>query len=310
MPQRLFVFVQMEFPWVLGPADSRYLLRGHTDGEPEHVVVIDTVETGRADTARGRTGSRPSILRRSSARTGSTEVAPEPEPERVSATRVTVIDPVSLSAENQAHAWLEELDSDRDVRAAIAVINRVVHSHRIASADPYVHEVSPSQALVIRAGWGEGEQVADGRWLRARELSWGERGRGGAAPLRGARKRASALRPQERLAELLGARGETLLCEELALRARLDLDQGRLRHAVLELDGALSLAAVELRAEDRPDLLIRIAELEQLHTGIAEHARAARSDDASALDTDDLTHALERLEAALRARSATGFNLK
>ena len=38
------------------------------------------------------------------------------------------------------------------------------------SADPYVHEVSPAQALVIRAGWGEGEQVADGRWLHAREL--------------------------------------------------------------------------------------------------------------------------------------------
>ena len=39
--------------------------------------------------------------------------------------------------------------------------------------------------------------------------------------------KAAALRSEERLAELLGARDRPLLCEELALRARLDLDQDR-----------------------------------------------------------------------------------
>ena len=102
------------------------------------------------------------------------------EPAAVSTTRATVIDPVSLSAENQARAWLEELDREREVLAATAVLNRVVHAHRVAAADPYVHEVSPEQALVIRAGWGEGEQVADGAWLHARELPW----RVGGAPAR------------------------------------------------------------------------------------------------------------------------------
>ena len=41
MGERLFIFVQMEFPWVLGPPDGRYLLRGEDDaglpggGQPE-----------------------------------------------------------------------------------------------------------------------------------------------------------------------------------------------------------------------------------------------------------------------------------
>jgi hypothetical protein len=325
MPQRLFVFVQMEFPWLLGPVDSRYLLRGSTDGEPQHVVVIETLATARADAARTRLGSRASLRRRAAAQGAGAELEPQPQPERVSSTRVTVIDPVPLSAENQARAWLDDLDGARDVHAAVTVVNRVLYAHRIASADAYVHEVSAAQALVVRAGWGEGEQVAEGRWLHARELASGGHGRRLAARPRGrdsaagsrelggptARGRAGALalRPPERLSELLGAHDETLLCEELALRARLDFDQGRPRHAALELDDSLALARAELRTEDRQDLLIRIAELEQLHSGVAEQARQVREHDAAALDEDALEHALERLEAALRARSATGFKL-
>ncbi len=292
----------MEFPWILGPPDGRYLLRAEQDGEPERVVVIDTLLASR-DRKAARGGS---ILRRS----GSAEAPPEPEPESVSTTRVTVIDPISLSAENQARAWLDDLGGDREVLAAIAIVNRVLYSHRIASADPHVHEVSPAQALAIRAGWGEGEQVADGRWLHARLLPWERPGRGPGGALRGGRARSLALRPQERLAELLGARGQVLGCEELALRARLDLDHGRTRLAALELDRALALGAAELRSETRPDLDIRIAELEQLHTGVAEHATGALGRETADTDVEVLTHALERLEAALRARSATGFSLQ
>src|ERR1019366_544708 len=118
------------------------------------------------------------------------------------------------------------------------------------SADPYVHEVSAEQALVIRAGWGEGEQVADGVWMHARELPW--RGPAGVRRKK-IGDRAAALRPQERLAVLLGARGSTLLCEDLVLRARLDLDHRRVSQAALELEAAYAAALGELPSERRED---------------------------------------------------------
>jgi hypothetical protein len=43
MPQQLFVFIQLEFPWRLGPADGRYLIRRASDDEPERVVVLGTL---------------------------------------------------------------------------------------------------------------------------------------------------------------------------------------------------------------------------------------------------------------------------
>ncbi len=46
----------------------------------------------------------------------------------------------------------------------------MLFAHRIAGAAPHIHEISPAQALVVRAGFGEGEQVADGLWSDAREL--------------------------------------------------------------------------------------------------------------------------------------------
>jgi hypothetical protein len=324
MPQQLFVFIQLEFPWKLGPADGRYLLRRSDDGEPEHVVVLGTLEPiGRpigAPAGAGRSGVW--LPRRLRERPRSVPAGPEPAP--VSTTRVTVIDPISLSAESQARAWLAELDREREVGAAVAVVNRVIHAQRIAAADPYVHEVAAAQALVIRAGWGEGEQVADGRWLHARGLPWHEgrsAGAGPAAARRGpGRDRSWALRPQERLAALLGGRGAALVCEELVLRARQDLDHGRLPHAVLELDRAFAVAVPELHGERRQDLAIRIAELEQLSPGVHAQARlalpgnhagadAAGADQPpGALDEEVVSHALGRLEAALRARTAAGID--
>jgi hypothetical protein len=194
--------------------------------------------------------------------------------------------------------------------------------HRIAAADAYLHEVSPEQALVIRAGWGEGEQVADGVWAHAVRLEWhGPRG----VRRRRIGDRAAALRPQERLAVLLGGRGAALLCEELALRARADLDQGRTAHAAIELRGAYAAALAELPAERREDLAIRVDELRKLRDGVERQAQAtlaALTDGdgreagaelaahAPGVDRDVVAHALARLEATLRARTATGFRLR
>lgn len=294
MAQQLFVFVQMEFPWVLGPPDGRYLMRGGEAAEPQQVVVLETLATGRERGGRGLLGQRLSG--------GAVEPVPDPAP--VPSSRATIVDPVPLSAEVQARSWLSDLDAERDVLAYVGILNRVLHLHRLACADPHLHEVSPAQALVIRAGWGEGEQVAAGRWLHARELPW----KGSGARRRpGRRARTAALRPQERLAALLGARTSSLLCEELALRARLDLDEGRARHAAVELDRALAAAVPEMRAEGRQDLAVRIAELEQLSKGVSEQASAALTPSGAQPDVEALEHALGRLQAALRARTATGF---
>jgi hypothetical protein len=309
MPERLFLFLQLEFPWELGPPDGRYLLRQQADGEPERVVVLGTIGAQRREPARGerwlgvgRVGSRSRVAPATS------------DPAPVATARATIVDPISLSAERQAQAWMADLDAEREISAAVEVLNRVLHFHRIASADPYIHEVSPAQALVIRAGWGEGEQVADGEWGHARELPW--RGRGGVRRKR-IGDRAAALRPQERLAELLGGRGATLVCEDLVLRSRLDLDQGRHAHAAIELEAAYAAALIELPAERREDLAIRIAELQKLRSGVAEQAKAAltgtqESPEEGSKEPEEevVRHALERLEAALRARTASGFRLK
>jgi len=308
MPQRLFVFVQLEFPWALGPADGRYLLRAGADRGPERVLVLGTLGAARAALAPGR----PSAVGRLGGRVASRRrtVPAQPEPAPVVTARATIIDPVSLSAERQAQAWLADLDPEREVAAAVAVLNRALHAQRIAAADPYAREVSPAQALAIRAGWGQGEQVAEGHWLHAVELPWATPG------IRRRTIREAALRSQERLAKVLGARDRPLLCEELALRARLDLDQDRIAHAALELDHAYAAALGELRAESRQDLAIRIAELQKLRGEVALKAQAALANAEAAegtaseprgYDPEDeavIRHALERLESALRARAA------
>jgi hypothetical protein len=322
MPAQLFTFIQMELPWELGPADGRYLLRkpaGPEGNEPQHVVVLSTVGAERKGLLGGRS------------RTKRTDA----EPARVPVARATIVDAIPLSADSQARAWLEQLDPEHEAQSAARVLNRVLFAHRIAGAVPHLHEVSPTQALVIRAGFGEGEQVADGLWTEARELLLSRRRAG---------KRASALRPQERLAVLLSGRGSTLLCEELVLRARLDLDAGRLALAAIELDRAYVAALVELPGEQRSDLKERVEELERLLDDVQRNALVALPVDALATDTtiDNATidsttqasrstgpagvgeltsvqdgieestvrHALERLEAALRARTALGFSVR
>lgn len=312
MGERLFTFIQMEFAWELGPTDGRYLLRkteGLEGNEPEHVVVLATVGAERRGRLRRRAHTRP------------TDAPPAPVP----VARATVVDPVPLSTEAQGRAWLGDLDPEREATRAVAALNRMLFSHRIATATPQVHEVSPSQAVVVRAGYGEGEQVAEGLWRDARELVL-SRARSG--------RRASVLRPQERLAVLLSGRGGVLLCEELTLRARLDLDGGRLALAAIELERAYTAALAELPAEKRADLRDRVEELEALrdevtrNAGLALPARprvaeqAASPESASAHtpargrslvsegedpDAQTTRHALERLEAALRARTASGF---
>jgi hypothetical protein len=299
MPEALFLFVQLEYPWLLGLPDGRYLLRPAPDADPERVVVLGTLAAGRVPASSRRAPLSARLGSGRSLAPTTAEAAPVPT------ARVTIVDPVPLAAERQAQAWMDTLDAEQEAHAAVDVLNRILHFHRITAADPHVNEVSASQALVIRVGWGAGEQVADGRWLHARELDRPLGGRGGGAGAGGRVPGARAGGGGRR------GRGTALICEELALRARLDLDRGRLRHAAIELDRAFASAIAELTGEKRQDLAIRIAELQKLHEGVAEQARIALStvegrveDVPEPPDAEVLRHALGRLEAALRARAA------
>ena len=265
------------------------MLRSEPEGPIEHVVVLVSVGAPRRARFRGRRG-----------RTVGEEAGPEP----VSTMRVNVIGTDPLASADDGEAFVRAAragEADDEVEAALGVVNGLVHLHRIASADPAIHEVSRAQAIAIRVGYGSGDELAEGSWRLAHELP---------AP-RGARARrrsAAALRPRERLAAFLGRRDEPLICEELALRARLDLDHDRTRAAALGLRIALEVAIAELGAEQRPsaDARERLEELEGLAPGIDELAVLAAEDDLDDDALETVAHALGRLEAALRARAARG----
>ena len=273
----LFGFVQLEFPWALGPPDGRYVLRGHA-GEPEHVLVTTTLGAPQ----RRLLGNRP--------RPAGTEPAPVPT------ARATLVAASPFDGEATAATWLKAATED-DIDEALVVLNRVLHLQRTAAADAFVREVARAQALVARVGYGEGEEVAHGRWTEATTFP---------VPREPRTRRSAALRPQERLAALLGGRDAPLAAEELALRARVDLDAGRRREAALQLRIALEAALAELEPW-RDRLGDRLEDLRSARGAVGAAANAALQggiDDSTTTEVDDI---LGRLEAALRARVASGL---
>jgi len=205
---------------------------------------------------------------------------------------------VAVGHDDEASAgdWLARTRRDPDdvLAGALSVLNRALHAHAVASGDPLTVEVRREQALAARLGWGRGEQVADGRWAEAVDVPF--------RPPR--RRRAEALRPQERLAALLGGRDRPLAAELLVLRARLDLDQGREREAALQLRVALEAGIAELDAEvPSDDVGARLDELRDQRGPVGDAANAALSGALDESARESVAHALGRLEAALRARA-------
>jgi hypothetical protein len=279
---RFFTFVQWEFAGRLGPDPGRYVVRDFAGDTAHHVLVIQGSEAPR----RRRIGG--SRVRRAQ---------PDAEMTPVEITRATVIAAEPMP-EPAASDWLRRAEGDRDqavVGEALAVLNLALHHHRVAAADPYAGSASPAGAHVTRIGYGTGEQVADGVWEQARELP---------PPRAPTGRRSVALAPQERLAALLSGRDVALAAEELALRARLDLDQGREREAALQLRVALDAALAELAGwRDVGGIEGRLEELRGLRPGVEEAAAAALEGGLQPEAAERVRTALGRLEAALRARS-------
>ena len=257
----------------MGPDPGRYVVRRYAGDDVRQVLVIGGFDA-------------PRRLRRRARRA-------DPGPTSVELTRATVIDATPLE---DADAWLERAcgdDRGRVTGEALELLNRAVAGQRIASADPWLADADLAHALVCRVGYGSGEQVAEGDWEAAVELPL-------PAP---PSARSLVLSPQERLAALLSGRDAALACEELTLRARGDLDHGRPREAALQLAIALDTALAELEAwREQGDMARRLEELDERRGAVADAARAALAGGVDDGRMADVESALERLEAALRAR--------
>ena len=217
------------------------------------------------------------------------------------ATAVRAFEP--FDSNEEAASWLESAVSDEDavdavVEAGVGLLNRALHAHAAASGDPHVHGLSPGRAAAVRIGYGSGEEIAAGRFTAAREVDVRTRG---IASRR--RQRAEELRPQERVAAVLGGREQIGACETLLLRARADLDAGRQREAALQLRVGLEALLVELRgALADPDHAEDMAELEARRREVGNAANMALE---GSLDEDHSRNVRELLalcERVLRRR--------
>jgi hypothetical protein len=268
-----FGCVQFEFGFLLGPPDGRYLVRPGPDEAIEAVLVLGTL--GAPERRRLK---RPQPV---------DEVAPEPVP----TSRATVVRPEPFGSAEEAAAWLVSMRGDleardREVEAALRLLNRALRAHRAAAADPYAADVSAERALVVRLGHGRGDSVADGRFGEALELP-----RAG-----GRRVRRSMEAPEELFAAILGGRATMLAAEELVLRARGDLEAGRGREAALEARIALEALLAELGPEAGGGSLGD----HRRAVGAAANAALHDSLDHAALAT--VQAAVTAMEAALRRR--------
>jgi len=198
----------------VGPPHGRYVLRGQ-DGEPEAVVVLTAV------------GAPPAPAKRARRRPRAIDHAPVSP---VGVTRVTVARAKPHESEGDAEERLSGLadaaSQATEIAWAQARLNRLVGAHRLAAADPWVPDAAEHRALSVRAGYGSGEQVAEGMFERALDLT----------PARSKRRSRSARGhdPDTRLVDLLAGREHASPLEELVLRARADLAAGRTREAALQ----------------------------------------------------------------------------
>ena len=213
--------------------------------------------------------------------------------------RVTVARSEPFGDETEAARWLDALRGDRHRRAAeveeaVQIVNRVLRAHRAAAADPFVREVRSEHAVARRVGYARGEAVAAGRVDTVLEVS----------PIDARRRRAERLSPQERLAATLGGRAHVLACEELVLRARLDLDAHRGREAALQARIGLEALLAELASD--PALERSRGELEADREELAAAANAALDGELGEERLTAVRVTVEHMEQALRRRRAAG----
>jgi hypothetical protein len=253
-------------------------VRPSADALVETVLVLSTLG---APERRRLAGRRPKAVK-------------EAEPAPVPTSRATIVRAVPFPTADEAAVWLTNADLDAELDGAVVTLNRALHAHRVASADPYVTEVSAERSLVARIGYGSGDEVVEGRFGEAREVPVGGR----------RRPRRSMEAPEERFAALLGGREKVIPAEELVLRARADLNAGRLAEAALQARIAIEaiLAARVATADSGP----AGASLASHRDAIAAAASAALSGEVPGDSAAALEEAVAAMEFALKRRRLGG----
>jgi hypothetical protein len=242
-----FPFVQMEFTHALGPPPGRYVLRDTdaplTANEPEadvagtaDILLVQLRAAEATRTRRRRRDAAPAV----SADEGAPEVSV------IVATVVLSTQPLASSDEARGlMAALETSEEEREslTKVAIARVNQAIAAFRVASADPYIVEITRADPRAIRVGHGPADLLYSGRWEAAVTVPQTKSGR---VP------RSAQNMPTQAMSMILGGLAKSLEGEELVLRAVLDLEQGRWRGAAVGLWSAVGLLLSELDGEELP----------------------------------------------------------
>ncbi len=286
--QQFFGFAQFDLAGSLSIADGRYLARLGGEHQTPSVLVIETLGA-----------PRPSAKRRQRPRVTDADLAlPSLPLTRATAVRASE----SFDQSEEATLWLngaveDDQICDALVKEGIDLLNRALHAHAVASADPHLDQLRPERAVAVRIGYGSGEQVAAGRFSSSRDVDvW-------ATHASQRRRRADSLRPQERTAAILGGRDRIDICETMLLRARSDLDAGRSQEAALQLRIGLEALLVELPdALSDPGHKSDMLELHERFNLIEEVAETALREVPSDQAANAVGETLEICERVLRRR--------
>ena len=217
-------------------------------------------------------------------------------PVTVSVTVATVIRADSpFDSEVAAEDWLDRLDESdftgEVLDDAVAPLDRARAADATASGRPFGTPTEVGSILAARIGYGEGDQVASGRYLEALDVD----ARGGTAAKR--RERLA------RTAAILGDREQAAACEVLVPRVRLDLATGNEAAARLAIETAVgaTIGELEFALEDEgheQDL----DQLERLLPTLAEVSARAAQGGGEPADIGLVEEALELAERVIRRR--------
>jgi hypothetical protein len=225
---------------------------------------------------------------------------PDAAGQQIPVTTLTIVRSEPFANLDAAKSWLEGLREDHEalageVERALRLANRALHARRASTLDHGLADLTTSRALAVRAGYGLGEALADGRFEAAVEL-----------PATARRRRGEMLGPQERIAAVLAWREETSPCEELVVRARSDLDARRVREAALQLRAALEAMLADRKSFGAADQGRDLAALDERQADVAAAADEALRGELPPGREPELAETLRVCERVLRRQRAAG----